>query len=431
MILALALLAGCKAPEPGLLAFGNDPPQQILIVSIDTLRRDRIGRYDPRGPGRTPALDAFLESSIALDDHRSCSSWTYASMMCALTGAYNEDLGFVPARDTGLFTALPEGIDTLPAWLDGWDSTLISANPVMGPDTALDRDYGTTCASCTAATQAPEVADRGLAAIDGLEPPWLAHLHFMDPHLPYTAPAPYTDAANALPALGVDLTQGWGVEIALEQWDSYDDAQRAAVLTELELRYDAQIAYLDDQLARVFDGLESRGLADDTLVVLWSDHGEQFFDHGGIKHGQSVYAEETRAIAAFRHPALTPRAVSEPTTHADLVPTLLAGLGMQESATTGRVLGASSPGARFTSSLSHKSRDTRLSVDEDGWRLIFTFDGTLELYNLRDDPTELVDLAADDPSRVATLWAMLERRVEQTAEAEGAPELTWPSVPPG
>src|SRR5688572_12655941 len=69
------------------LRFADGPPRNLLVISIDTLRRTALGRY---GGGPTPTLDALLAGGVALDDHVQCANWTMASMTCTLSGRYNE-----------------------------------------------------------------------------------------------------------------------------------------------------------------------------------------------------------------------------------------------------------------------------------------------------------------------------------------------------
>ena len=75
---------GRDGPAGPLIDFGGKKPKNVLMISIDTLRRDRVGRYGKNG--NTPFMDRLLGEGVALDNHRSCSDWTYPSILCALTG---------------------------------------------------------------------------------------------------------------------------------------------------------------------------------------------------------------------------------------------------------------------------------------------------------------------------------------------------------
>ena len=91
---------------PGIVTFEGTPPTNVLLVSLDTLRRDRVGRYG--GGANTPFLDALFDRSIVLDNHRSCSDWTAPSMTCALTGL------FPPLHNFWPNTTSLEGVVSLP-----------------------------------------------------------------------------------------------------------------------------------------------------------------------------------------------------------------------------------------------------------------------------------------------------------------------------
>lgn len=432
LILSCAGLVACTSTDPpsasSVLELAT-PPRNLLLVSVDTLRRDRVGRYAADTSERTPFVDQLLREGVAFEDHRSCSSWTYASMLCALTGAYNEDIGFVPARDTGLLTTMPPDIELLTSWLD-MDSVLVSANPLVGSESAMEARYTQGCSGCEPSLPAANLVDRALQASAGLTEPWVLHVHFMDPHLPYkAAPASYLPDPSTWPDTGYNLTQGGGFEEAQQDWPDLDPDTQQAILDEAEARYAAEIRYFDDELSRLFGELGDQGALDDTLVMLWSDHGEQFFEHDGIKHGRTVYAEETLAMAGFWGPMLTPATVDEPTSHVDLVPTLLAALGHDvPDSVTGRTIGAGAAGPRFTTSLSHKSFDTRQSVQVGPDRLIYTWEGTLELYDVWTDPGETNDRFVPGHEVAATLWPLLAPRVGIAADVANGPAYYPPPL---
>jgi len=87
---------GSDAPtvQVGALVFDEHLPTNLLVISLDSARRDTIGRFS--GSADTPNLDAFLEGSLVLENHRSCSNWTAWSMTCVLSGRNPMDNGFAP-----------------------------------------------------------------------------------------------------------------------------------------------------------------------------------------------------------------------------------------------------------------------------------------------------------------------------------------------
>jgi arylsulfatase A-like enzyme len=424
-LLPLVLLACRPAPVASPLLALDDPPRNVLIVSIDTLRRDAIGRYG--GAAATPVLDGLLDRGVTLDDHRSCASWTYPSVTCALTGVDSELLGFVPQRD-GAFTALPGDVRLL-ADLVPHRTALVSANPLLGPDTGTARGYDEVCATCDMETPASALVDTALASPVLMEDRWLLHVHFMDPHLPYESRPGFTDAVEALPELAYDLTTGAGFADALEDLGALEAADRSAVIDRARAWYDSQIASMDQEIGRMLSDLDARGLLDDTLIVVWSDHGEQIFDHLGIKHGSTLYAEETRGIAAFVHPGLAAAAWDGRTSHADLVPSVLDLLDEPvPTHVTGLAVGvAVDDRPRFATVYSTIGDATRQSVEVDGWRLIYSWDGQMELFDLTADPTEHDDQWSPTHPKALAMWTVLQPRVAMLASLPGAPTPVPPS----
>ena len=120
MMALLLLVASCtKGPESA---------PNVLLISIDTLRRDALGRY---GGAETPFLDGLLAGGVPLDDHRSCSNWTLDAMTCVLSGRYAWDLDYAPSAGTALnegrdVGGLPEGVELLADHLRaaGFDTAL-------------------------------------------------------------------------------------------------------------------------------------------------------------------------------------------------------------------------------------------------------------------------------------------------------------------
>lgn len=397
------------------------PPRNVLMVSVDTLRRDHVSRYG--GGSTTPFLDSLLASGLALDDHRSCSNWTLPAVLCALSGRDPVTMGWFPEGTLGVSGPLPAGTRLVAGMLAeaGFATALVSANPLFGPKSGFGADYGQ---AQTGMFDADVVVSRGqelLATLRASGKPWFLHLHLIDPHSPYRpkegwAPPPVAGVNPALPMQGIE-----------NQWPKMDPATRAATLASVKGLYAAEVRYTDDALRRLFAELDARGDLDDTLVVLWSDHGEQFQDHGAWQHGVDLHDEETAALGGFWMKGMTPVAWTGPTTHADLVPTLLDALGLPAPVPmTGVVVGWRAADApRFAEVL--KGQYTLQSVDSAGWRLTYGWDGSMRLWHHAEDPAGTRDLYTPDHPEAKRLWALLEPQVARLA----ALETRVKPVPPG
>jgi arylsulfatase A-like enzyme len=239
-------------------------------------------------------------------------------------------------------------------------------------------------------------------------------LNYMDAHEPYLPIGRYARLypASAAPQ-DVDL---WSIR---ERRRGILPAERAALVD----AYDAEIRYLDDQLARLFAALEAWGVLDRTLVVVVADHGESFGEHHEMGHGNGVYETEVRVPLAVRLPGQREgRRVDRLVHLVDVLPTVAEIAGLEHPAGVHGVSllaeGDARPLPLVTSTGRYHDlvRDhprwydrTHQAVYRDPWKLIARSDGTAELYDVRADPAETRDRAPGEPETVAALRAELVR----------------------
>jgi len=160
------------------------------------------------------------------------------------------------------------------------------------------------------------------------------HLHLMEPHQPYTPPEEYLDGLDALGEIPYDLTTSDGHNEAVYDLirGRLSPAAANLTVTHMRMRYRASLRYLDDQLQAVWASLEADGLLDDTLVVVWTDHGEQFMEHGYQAHAWTLYDDEAAAALFFWSENLVAGRHDGPTSGIDMAPTVLASLGVHSMA---------------------------------------------------------------------------------------------------
>ncbi len=282
------------------LTSNTSDPQRVILVFIDTLRPDHlgIGGYER---DTSPAIDAFAREAVVFDQARSVAPWTLPTARSVTTGRHPEvyDLSTTLQarfREQGFATAMLAG------------NVFLSANFDMNRDWDLHR--------VTNWPPASEQVDRALSWLDQQDGrDSLLMLHFMDAHLPYVEPESYRHLyAGAAPAsLGEEFHRGQVLRAA-----GNDPTVRQYVID----RYDGNIRFIDDQLSRLFSALN-----DDDIVVLFSDHGEEFWDHGGFEHGHTLYDELLRVPLVIRANGHTGR-VTEPVSLIDITPTLLDLVGL-------------------------------------------------------------------------------------------------------
>ena len=107
-----------STPSETFPVFERTVPANVLMISIDTLRKDHLSRYDPAQRGLTPFLDGLMETGFVLDDHLTCSNWTFPGITCTLLGRNQTEAGFMPQLEPAAQRVpWPEGQPFLADWL--------------------------------------------------------------------------------------------------------------------------------------------------------------------------------------------------------------------------------------------------------------------------------------------------------------------------
>lgn len=337
-------LAWLEARELNLFAHERPvlpPIENVLLVSVDTLRADHTGWH---GYGRetTPVLSALARRGLVFAEAMSTSSWTLPAHGSLLTGRYPSDHG---AQDDGsrlsdAFPTLAElfrraGFHTLAVV-----SHIYVARP-FGFDRGFDRFDDSLIEEGTTNPRGDAVVDRFLEVLDDRQAGgrFFGFVHLFDPHWDYDPPAP--DDRLWLPesyAGPIDGRYETMVPFLAGEGMTPDD------LAALLAYYDGEVRWVDRQVGRLLAGLEARGLARKTLLVVTSDHGEEFLDHGRLGHGRTLYQEQLHVPLLFHHPALAHERRREPVSSIDVAPTLLDLAGVPlPSGLPGRSLRALAP----------------------------------------------------------------------------------------
>jgi arylsulfatase A-like enzyme len=201
-------------------------------------------------------------------------------------------------------------------------------------------------------------------------------------------------------------------------------------------RYDAEIAFTDQQLGVLFDAIDRLGLAEDTVVAVTADHGEGLMDHGELHHGTQLYEEQLRVPLLVRFPRTLPagRVVEGPVSLLDLVPTLLALLGVEPPAgdpMQGRNLVPVMEGREEVDPtlplFLFRPDNTEIpgeqyAVRRGDWKLIRGPGPQRELFHLGTDPREREDRSAAESERVAELERELEGWLREHTRPDTAPD---------
>ena len=249
-------------------------------------------------------------------------------------------------------------------------------------------------------------------------------VHFIDPHLPYDAP---DSVAGRFGDVSASSLTTKGRKPIVEGLAGLTDEDRETI----GIRYDEEVAYVDQELGRLFDFLESESLWDETLVVLTSDHGEELFDHGGFEHGHSMFQELLRVPLVMWGPGIEGGREPTPVSLQDLVPTIVAatgadvpvgltGFSLWESIAEGKQL----PRRELLAENILWGREHQAIVVWP-YKLIFEpRSGRMSLFDLQADPAETEDLSIEEPEKAGELLQRLRARLATLESSEAGAAVT-------
>lgn len=321
-VVALSLLAAGIGLGPGC---GRRslvlPDANVLLIVIDTLRADRLGAY---GYTRdtSPTLDRMAREGVLFERVITQGAWTPPAMGSLFTSLYPHVHGAVEFK-----TELSERLLTLPDALQarGYYTMGVQMNPSLGRGFDQGFDSYVKLFKRRDSRTVQHFADR-LKELRGRK--FFAYLHLMGVHLPYEPREPFLSRFVA-PYTGSLLRPqriGAGDRWTLRQ-RSLTDADKRHVVG----HYDAGVAQTDSNVARILAALEQERVADSTIVIVTSDHGEELFDRRSFGHGHSLQREIVRVPLIVRHPAVRRGGVRvrQLVRHIDIFPTILGFLGME------------------------------------------------------------------------------------------------------
>lgn len=398
--------------------FYGEVPKNILIVSIDTTRRDLFQRYGSTEDDM-PFFDRIAAEGVPADQHRSCSNWTMPSMQCIVSGKTNVDVGFSPdLRDGDKAIAPP--MNTLAERLQGrWSTHLVTSNSWFSAEHGLADGFDTIDSPSANGTVGcfQTGTERVQEALANGADRWLLHLHVKEPHSAYNPPEEYVadELADLPPApWDWDLTNHDDHYDAKAAYDGLPADEQALLRQYLWVLYRGEVRYMNDNFEEAFAAFDAAGLLDDTLVVFVNDHGEQFWEHEEQTHAYGLNLEENDGFMVFWSKKMIPRAWDGPTSHVDLVPTILAVHG---EPVTGDISGypmGTAPDDVPLDSIAVARSGVVQSVVQSDWKLVYEWStGQKMLYDLANDPLEQTNLYASDEPHALALWSVLQPLVDR------------------
>jgi arylsulfatase A-like enzyme/cytochrome c-type biogenesis protein CcmH/NrfG len=406
-VVALVILGSCKSSDnkTAPASEGVSPQRQLnlVLVTIDTLRADRLGCYG-YSKIETPNLDKFARKGVLFENAVSQSPLTPPSHASMFTGMYPT---VHKVRNTGGFILKPSNT-TLAEILQqqGWETAAFVGASVLKKRFGFDQGFAvyddqmpepdaSGMASDYPERPAGEVVDRAIGWLDSQSgKPFFVWVHVFDPHTPYNPPSPFREKYRGRP-------------------------------------YDGEVAYTDQQLGRLFEALERKSPPQNTLIAVLSDHGESLSEHGEYTHGVFLYDSTLRIPFMMAGPGVPAGLrVKQQARTIDLLPTLL------------ELMGGKAPqgvqGTSLAPAFAGKDAATKYSYAETlfpkvnmGWaelrgirtnRWKYIRAPRPELYDLVQDPTETTNVIASHSTEVQELEAQL-KAVTASGGSQGSEKV--------
>lgn len=446
--------------HPTVRAVGRDDRPPIVLVSLDTVRADRLGCYGG-DPAISTHIDALAADGLLFTQAESVSSYTLPSHASIMTGQFPALHGATDVTDAldtdhspllartlaraGYVTAAFTGggyVNAHFGFAQGFDRYAMN-DPVLAYDTLrgrqiLDKRDAVGELDRLRRYRASTVADWIARQPDGS--PYLLFLHTYVAHN-------YAPSREWLERLGLPAKEGEQEPLrpaARNAFNRGDRSRHDEVSDAYVPYYDATIGMADAFVGRVVAALEEAGRYDDAMIVVTSDHGEELGEHGYFGHGRSVYRANTHVPLIVKLPAgraLT-GVVDEPVSLVDVAPWILDVAGLEPDPRMGvrTALGpdALAPPRRellFVEVDTHKHRVSAVRRGDHRLHVVLEHDDApvdeevVRLFDVSRDPAETEDLAARRPRLVAELRDLLDRFHELTGAARPGADPDAPIDP--
>lgn len=400
--------AASAAPSEAVTSGRKALPEHlnVVLISIDTLRQGEGASGSARPV--TPNLDRLSQDSVVFDRAYSLASYTAKSVGPLLLGKYSSETH----RDWSHFNRFTKKDVFVAQRLQQANVHTVSVQGYwyFFANTGLERGFDVINKSAAPAlvtvdgdsnTNGDKVSDAALSELakpELLQQPFFMWIHYVDPHSEY------------VPHQGFD----------------FGSSSRQ--------RYDGEVAFVDHHVGRVLDALEKSLFYDRTAIIVTSDHGEAFAEHGMIRHGFELWEELVRVPLIVRVPGVSARHVQARRSAIDLAPTILDLCGvplptpsatdfLSGSSLVPDLLSAGEPAARpvFIDMAAGPNNQDRQALIEGDKKLVASGGRALSLYDLASDPAEKNDLL-DDPSQAEPMIAQFKAFRRRLREVYVKPE---------
>lgn len=380
--------------------------RRIVLISIDTLRADHLGTYG-HTRNTSPNLDALAAKGAIFEDVSTTAPWTLPAHSSMLTGFYPQQTR-VRINTEVLGGDIPTIAETL--LLAGYRTAGIGNVIWLKPYFGLNRGFekwGFLPADESPKGAAAQITDFGIEFLQKTEGErCFLFLHYYDVHSPYLSQPAFERAFLPPDFREHSRVKGTTLELGLAGLGKFPISNQER--EDVKKLYDAGILQLDSNLGRLFRFIDERFGFDDTLVIVTSDHGEGFFEHGKYSHGSDQYQEQLHIPLILRGgPVPHGLRIDAPTSIVDIAPTILATAGVApQMAISGIDLSrywekptrAYEDRVLYSQSAPALVKDVIRMARRGSFKLITNLEtGRRELYDLVTDPAEQRDLSEARP----------------------------------
>lgn len=428
--LALVLsVSGCRKNIPD-VNLAN-----VILISIDTLRADHLGCYGYERP-TSPAIDRIASEGVLFKNASATSPWTLPSHGSMLTGFYPSRLGLTTNR-----SALPSDVKTLAAVLsERGFTTAAFVNSLL-----VSQEFGFAKGFKTFKRLAKGKQPQGIAPrIINLAKRWLQEiqgrnfflfLHFYDVHSDYVSQPHYKRQFAGSYSGAVDGTTEQ--LLAFRKGDlSLDDKDKKHLID----LYDAGVRQLDDRLQGFFDFLQQQDLLEKSILIVTSDHGEEFLDHGGVLHGRTQYQELIHVPLILRGPNIPQaRRIKDIVSLVDIMPTVLgileisipSGIEGWDLSPLWQETSTQIPSRLIFAEADHNNEenDIKRAIRNSRYKLHYDLlSKERALYDLESDPHERIDIAPREAPTIEKLLQALEKFMKGSRKSDRTATLSAENI---
>jgi arylsulfatase A-like enzyme len=410
--------------------------QRVILITIDTLRSDVPSCYNPNCVP-TPHIDQLAKDGIIFRNAVSAASWTLPAVASIMTGRSPW-----VHQAVKMDSELPESLPTLAELLrkKGFYTAAIVSNPFLAPQFNLSQGFleyvyfprpiGNSTGARLLSWGAPDLFDPSTDALTRSAADWLESnadksfflwLHYLDPHVPYAPPEDFYPQGEPPLALGYVFSVQANQDVRYGKF--VPSLPERAWMKKL---YDAETRYVDESLGKLLDGLKQLDVYDDSLIILTSDHGEEFWEHDGYEHGHTLYGELLRVPLIVKLPAsAAKKEIVTPVATQALMPTIMelcCGSDLRDRLGMSSLVPLWQPAAgsfheQPIVSMGSLWYENRESVIFDSMKYVRTLlTNREELYDLARDPEEKTSLATEHREQVEMAKEILQEHRREAAE---------------